>query len=84
VIVHTIAPAPLDTPRLHAIARTSAAESGQATAGILSAYRDQTSLGYLPTSDEVAWLIETLLAPEAAILHGSVLSPDAGARHAIF
>jgi NAD(P)-dependent dehydrogenase (short-subunit alcohol dehydrogenase family) len=84
VVVHTIAPGPLDTLRLHAIAKARAAESGQPAAEVLSHYRDVTSLGYLPTTDEVAWLIETLLAPEAAVLHGSVLSPDAGARHAVF
>lgn len=84
VVVHTIAPGPLDTPRLHAIAEARAAEGGQPVAEVLAGYRDRASLGCLPTADEVAWLVETLLAPEAAILHGSVLSPDAGARHAVF
>lgn len=84
VVVHTIAPGPLDTPRLHAIAEARAAESGQPVAEVLVRYRDRTGLGYVPTADEVAWLIETLLAPKAAVLHGSVLSPDAGARHAVF
>lgn len=84
VVVNTIAPGPLDTPRLHAFCAERARESGRSAGELLAAYTDRTSLGHLPTPDEVAWLITTLLAPEARILHGSVLSPDAGARHAIF
>jgi NAD(P)-dependent dehydrogenase (short-subunit alcohol dehydrogenase family) len=84
VVVHTIAPGPLDTPRLQAFARVRGAESGRDPDDVLAEYRARTDLGYLPTPDDVAWLVETLLAPQAAILHGSVLSPDAGARHSAF
>ncbi len=84
VTVHTIAPGPLDTPRLRAFAATRAAESGRDEAEVLAEYAAKTSLGRLPTADEVAWLVETLLAPEAAALHGSVLSPDGGAHRSIY
>lgn len=84
VTVHTIAPGPLDTPRLRAFAATRAAESGREEAVVLAEYAAKTSLGRLPTADEVAWLVETLLAPEAAALHGSVLSPDGGAHRGIY
>ncbi|MFN8196373.1 MAG: SDR family oxidoreductase [Nocardioidaceae bacterium] len=84
VTVHTIAPGPLDTPRLRAFAATRAAESGRDEAEVLAEYAAKTSLGRLPTADEVAWLVETLLAPEAAALHGSVLAPDGGAHRSIY
>jgi NAD(P)-dependent dehydrogenase (short-subunit alcohol dehydrogenase family) len=84
VTVHTIAPGPLDTPRLRAFAATRAAESGREEAEVLAEYAARTSLGRLPTADEVAWLVETLLATEAAALHGSVLSPDGGAHRGIY
>jgi NAD(P)-dependent dehydrogenase (short-subunit alcohol dehydrogenase family) len=83
VTVHTIAPGPLDTPRLRAFAATRAAESGRDEAEVFGDYAAKTSLGRLPTADEVAWLVEMLLAPEAAALHGSVLSPDGGAHRGI-
>lgn len=84
VTVHTIAPGPLDTPRLRAFAATRAAESGRGEAEVYAEYVAKTTLGRLPTADEVAWLIETLLAPEAAALHGSVLSPDGGAHRFLY
>lgn len=84
VTVHTIAPGPLDTPRLRSFAATRAAESGRDEAEVFAEYAAKTSLGRLPTADEVAWLVEMLLAPEAAALHGSVLSPDGGAHRGIF
>jgi NAD(P)-dependent dehydrogenase (short-subunit alcohol dehydrogenase family) len=84
VVVHTLAPGPLDTPRLRAFAEKRAAETGREPADVLADYVARTSLGYLPTADDVAWLVEMLLAPEAAALHGSVLFPDAGVRHAAF
>jgi NAD(P)-dependent dehydrogenase (short-subunit alcohol dehydrogenase family) len=84
VVVHTLAPGPLDTPRLRAFAEIRAAESGRQPDDVFAEYAARTDLGYLPTPDEIAWLVETLLAPEAAVLHGGVLSPDAGARHSAF
>jgi NAD(P)-dependent dehydrogenase (short-subunit alcohol dehydrogenase family) len=84
VIVHTLAPGPLDTPRLRAFVEKRALETGRRPADVLADYVARTSLGYLPTVDDVAWLVEMLLAPEAAALHGSVLSPDAGVRHSVF
>lgn len=84
IVVHTIAPGPLDTPRLRAFARARAAETGRSPQDVFDDYRARTDLGHLPTADDVAWLIETLLAPEAAMLHGSVLHPDAGALHSAF
>lgn len=83
VTTHTIAPGPIDTPRLRALVETQAQESGAPVEEIWQRYRGKTSLGRLPTLDEIAWLVEMLLAPEAAVLHGSVLTADGGVRHGI-
>jgi len=83
VTTHTIAPGPIDTPRLRRFIETESAETGQPIEQIWDRYRAKTSLGRLPTLDEIAWLVEMLLAPEAGVLHGSVLNADGGVRHGI-
>lgn len=82
LVTHTIAPGPLDTPRLRAFAERRAAESGRTPDEVYADYVAKTSAGRLPTVEDVAWLVETLLDPHAAALHGSVLYPDGGVRHA--
>jgi NAD(P)-dependent dehydrogenase (short-subunit alcohol dehydrogenase family) len=83
ITTHTIAPGPIDTPRLRALVETQAAETGRAVDEIWSAYLGKTTLGRLPTLDEIAWLVDMLLAPEAAVLHGAVLTADGGVRHGV-
>lgn len=83
VTTHTIAPGPIDTPRLRKFVATEAAETGRDPEEIWDRYRAKTSLGRLPTLAEVGWLVEMLLAPEAAALHGGVLTVDGGVRHGI-
>jgi NAD(P)-dependent dehydrogenase (short-subunit alcohol dehydrogenase family) len=78
VRVHTIAPGPADTPRLRRIVTTVAEEQGRSFDEVWADYQAQNSLGRLPTVDEIAWSVEMLLAPEAAIMHGTVLHLDAG------
>ena len=46
-------------------------------------YAAGTSLGRLPTPDEIAWAVTMLLDPEADVLHGGVLHLDAGGHRAI-
>lgn len=83
VRVHTVAPGPLDTPRLRSIATAVAEERGIPFAEAWAEYAAANSLGRLPTVDEVAWAVEMLLAPEAAAMHGTVLHLDAGGLRAI-
>jgi NAD(P)-dependent dehydrogenase (short-subunit alcohol dehydrogenase family) len=83
VVTHTIAPGPIDTPRLRSLVETQAGESGRSVDDVWADYRAKTSLGRLPTLDEIAWLVETLLAPEAAVLHGATLAADGGVRHSL-
>lgn len=83
VSVHTIAPGPLDTPRLRSFAESRAEQAGITADEAFQNYVDHTSLGRLPTVADIAWLVEMLLSPHAAALHGGVLRADAGAiRHA--
>ncbi len=83
VRVHTIVPGPADTPRLRRIVQAVADEQGRTFDAVWAEYEAQNSLGRLPTIDEVAWSVEMLLAPEAAIMHGSVLHLDAGGLRGI-
>ena len=67
------------------IAQRTADRRGDGTTAeqVLDEYRAGSPLGRLTTVDEVAWAVATLLAPEAAALHGSTLSLDAGRRRGI-
>jgi NAD(P)-dependent dehydrogenase (short-subunit alcohol dehydrogenase family) len=83
VTTHTVSPGPTDTPRLHALVERAAAEKGISVDEQWATYAAQTSLGRLPTVDQVAWAVTTLLAPEADVMHGGVLHLDAGGRRSI-
>ena len=85
VTVHLLAPGPVESPRMHAIAeRTAVRRGGNATADdVLDEYRAGSPLGRLTTIEEVAWAVGILLAPEAAALHGATLSLDLGRRRGI-
>lgn len=83
VTTHTIAPGPVDTPRLRAFVASEAAETGRDPNEIWATYSAKNTLGRLPTLGEIGWLVEMLLAPEADALHGCVLTVDAGTRHGV-
>lgn len=83
ITVHTLVPGPMDTPRLRRIAATIAAERGEPFDDVWAGYESKTSLCRLPRIDEVVWAVELLLAPQADILHGSVLHLDAGGLRGI-
>jgi NAD(P)-dependent dehydrogenase (short-subunit alcohol dehydrogenase family) len=85
VTVHLIAPGPVESPRMQAIAeRTAARRGGDTTAAdVLDEYRAGSPLGRLTTIEEVAWAVGILLAPEAAALHGATLALDLGRRRGI-
>jgi NAD(P)-dependent dehydrogenase (short-subunit alcohol dehydrogenase family) len=85
VTVHLIAPGPVESPRMTAIAqRIADRREGEVTADeVLDEYRAGSPLGRLTTVAEVAWAVELLLDPEASGLHGSTLSLDLGRRRGI-
>ncbi|MET0741314.1 MAG: SDR family oxidoreductase [Candidatus Nanopelagicales bacterium] len=83
ITTHTISPGPADTPRLRRIATTIADERGLPFEQIWQGYLDQSSLGRLPTAQEIAWVVELLLAPEADVMHGGVITLDAGGARGV-
>jgi len=78
VTTHTLCPGPTESPRLHAIVQQAAAEKGITVEQQWATYAATTSLGRLPTVDQIAWAVTLLLDPEADVLHGGVLHLDAG------
>lgn len=84
VTVHTLAPGPVETPRLREFARRESAETGVPEAEIWQRYISRTSTGRLPSLDEISWFVSTLLAPQASVLHGAVISLDGGVRRNLF
>lgn len=80
---HCIAPGPADTPRLHRIAEVRANEKGIAPAEVLAELSAESSLGTFVEPAQVAWAVETLLAPEAIASTGTVLSLDGGRRRGL-
>lgn len=78
ITVHTLVPGPMDTPRLRRIAQSIADERGTSFEAVWADYGAKVSLGRLPRVEELVWAVENLLAPEADILHGTVLHLDAG------
>ena len=84
VTVHLVAPGPVDSPRMHAIAERAAERRRDVTAEqVLDEYRAGSPLGRLTRVAEVAWAVSLLLDEEASALHGSTLSLDAGRRRGI-
>lgn len=84
VTVHTLAPGPVDSPRLRRIVTSVAEERGVGFDEVWAEYLAQNSLGRLPTIDEIAWAVTMLLEPQADILHGGVLHLDAGGLRGIY
>lgn len=82
VTVHVVAPGPVESPRMSAIATRIAERRDDGTTAdqVLDDYRRGSPLGRLTTIDEVAWAVDLLVEPEAAALHGSTLSLDVGRR----
>lgn len=84
ITVHLVAPGPLDTPRLRAIAASAADSRGLSIDAVLDEYRAHSPLNRLTTTDEVGWAVAHLLDVEAAALHGATLALDGGARRGLF
>lgn len=80
---HCVAPGPADTPRLHRIAEVRASEKGITPEEVLAQLAAESSLGTFVDPTQVAWAVETLLAPEAIASTGTVLSLDGGRRRGL-
>ena len=83
ITAHLIAPGPADTDRLHRLAAARAARDGIDLAEVLGQMKKESAIGEFTTIDQIAWAVETLLAPEANALAGSTLFMDAGRRKGV-
>jgi NAD(P)-dependent dehydrogenase (short-subunit alcohol dehydrogenase family) len=83
ITAHLIAPGPADTDRLHRLAAARAARDGISVDAVLGQMKKESAIGEFTTIEQIAWAVETLLAPEANALAGSTLFMDAGRRKGI-
>lgn len=80
ITANLIAPGPADTERLRKIAATRAERAGKSVEAVLEDMRNESAIKAFVTPEQVAWMIVTLLAPEADALCGSAIYFDAGRR----
>lgn len=80
ITAHLIAPGPADTDRLRRVASARGARDGLSTEQVLDEMRGESAIGAFTTVEQIAWAVETLLAPEADALAGGTLFMDAGRR----
>lgn len=83
ITAHLIAPGPADTDRLHRLAAARATRDGITLDQVLGQMKKESAIGEFTSIEQIAWAVETLLAPEANALAGSTLFMDAGRRKAI-
>ena len=83
VTSHVIAPGPADTERLRAVAEARARRDDRTVEAVLDAMRADSSLGAFATPEQIAWMVETLLAKEADAMTGSTLMLDSGRRRGL-
>lgn len=80
ITAHLIAPGPADTDRLRRVATARGARDGLDTTQVLDEMRKESAIGAFTSVEQIAWAVETLLAPEADALAGATLFMDAGRR----
>lgn len=83
ITAHLIAPGPADTDRLRRVAEARALRDGIDADQVLEEMRRESAIGAFTTVEQIAWGVETLLAPEADALAGGTLFMDAGRRKGI-
>lgn len=80
ITANLLAPGPADTERLRKIAATRAERAGKSLEAVLEEMRNESAIKAFVTPEQVAWMVVTLLAPEADALCGSAVYLDAGRR----
>ncbi|MDN5863292.1 MAG: SDR family oxidoreductase, partial [Salinisphaera sp.] len=80
ITANLLAPGPADTERLRKIAATRAERAGKSLEAVLEDMRNESAIKAFVTPEQVAWMVVTLLAPEADALCGSAVYLDAGRR----
>lgn len=83
ITAHLIAPGPADTERLRRVAQARAERDGIDADSVLDEMKRESAIGAFTTVEQIAWAVETLLAPEADALAGGTLFMDAGRRRGL-
>lgn len=83
ITAHLIAPGPVDSERLRRVAVARAGRDGITADEVLAQMQWESAIGVFTTPEQIAWGVETLLAPEADALAGSTLFMDAGRRRGL-
>jgi NAD(P)-dependent dehydrogenase (short-subunit alcohol dehydrogenase family) len=83
ITAHLIAPGPADTDRLRRVASARAEREGKSTDQVLAEMKNESAIRSFTTTEQIAWAVATLLAPEADALAGGTLFMDAGRRRGL-
>lgn len=83
ITAHLIAPGPADTDRLRRVAEARALRDGIDADRVLAEMKEESAIGAFTTVEQIAWAVQTLLAPEADALAGGTLFMDAGRRRGL-
>jgi NAD(P)-dependent dehydrogenase (short-subunit alcohol dehydrogenase family) len=83
ISAHVIAPGPTETERLGRGIAARAAAAGISEEAVREEMRAESPLNAIATSEQVAWAVAMLLAPEAEVITGSTLALDYGRRRGL-
>lgn len=83
ITAHLVAPGPVDSERLRNVAAARAQKAGTELEDELQVMRADSAIGAFTTTSQIAWAVESLLAPEADAMAGSTLFLDSGRRHGL-
>jgi NAD(P)-dependent dehydrogenase (short-subunit alcohol dehydrogenase family) len=78
--IHLVAPGPIASERLLALAQQRARWHGVSADSVLAELAAGSALQRLTAPEEIAWLVGTLGDPRAAALHGTALIANSGRR----
>lgn len=83
VTAHVVAPGPTSTDRLQRSVAARAKAQNVGEEQILDGVRAESPLRAIATSEQIAWAVSLLLAPEAEVLTGATLPMDYGRRRGL-
>jgi NAD(P)-dependent dehydrogenase (short-subunit alcohol dehydrogenase family) len=83
VTAHVVAPGPTTTDRFERSTARRAASRGVTVETVRDEIKAESPLNAIATSEQVAWAVSLLLAPEADAITGSTLTLDNGRRRGL-
>jgi NAD(P)-dependent dehydrogenase (short-subunit alcohol dehydrogenase family) len=83
ISAHLVVPAATDTDRLRRVITARAKARVLSEDHIRAEIIEESAIKLIATVGHIAWAISILLAPEADVMTGTILSVDAGRRHGL-